>query len=90
MSKPGWTNPANSTHKSDPIGENGPPMSQPGSTILVERDLDYLLSLVPIAQTNMMCTGNEDTLSECRYSGADGNPACDHTYDILVDCIGKS
>ena len=38
----------------------------------------------------MVCNGNENTLSECRYSGVDGNPDCDHSYDIIVGCIGKS
>ena len=49
-----------------------------------------LFSVVPIARTNMMCNGNEDTLSECRYNGVDGNPDCDHKFDIFIRCTGKS
>ena len=56
----------------------------------MESDINLIFSVVPIARTNMMCTGNEDTLSECRYSGVDGNRNCDHSYDIIVSCIGKS
>ena len=52
--------------------------------------IDNILRVVPIARTNMVCTGDEDTISQCEYSGIDGNPDCDHSYDIIVDCIGKS
>ena len=60
-------------------------------TVFVERNFTgIILHIVPIARTNMVCTGNENTLSQCGYSGVDGNPDCDHSYDIIVDCIGKS
>ena len=59
--------------------------------VYVESDFtDNILRVVPIARTNMVCSGNENTLSECRYSGVDGNPSCEHDFDILVDCIGKN
>ena len=55
----------------------------------LERNIT-IFRVVPIARTNMVCSGNEDTLSECRYSGVDGNPSCDHYSDIFIRCIGKT
>ena len=57
--------------------------------IYLQSNLTVIYRVVPIARTNIVCNGNEDTLSECRYSGGDGNPACDHSYDIIVRCVGK-
>ena len=48
-----------------------------------------ILRVVPIARTNIVCSGNENTLSECRYNGVDGNSACEHNFDILIRCDGK-
>ena len=59
--------------------------------VYVERNFtNNILRVVPIARTNMVCIGNEDTISQCDFNGATGNPNCDHSYDIIVDCIGKS
>ena len=57
--------------------------------LYVESNFTNILRVVPIARTNMVCNGNENTLSECRYNGVDGNPDCDHFYDILISCDGK-
>ena len=58
-------------------------------TVYVQRNFTIIHRVVPIAWTNMVCTGNEDTISECRYSGVDGNLNCDHSYDIALRCNGK-
>ena len=55
----------------------------------MQDNFTIILRVIPIAWTNIMCTGNEDTLSECRYSGVAGNPACNHSYDIVVSCLGE-
>jgi hypothetical protein len=54
--------------------------------LYVESYFDTILRVVPIARTNMVCSGNENALSECRYSRVDGNPSCKHNYDILIGC----
>ena len=56
---------------------------------VVEGELSFVLSLVPIALTNMMCTGFENAISECSSDGVGGNPDCDHFDDILIACASK-
>ena len=55
----------------------------------MEGDLNFILSLVPITRTNMVCTGFETAISECSFDGADGNSLCDHSNDIIVVCSRK-
>ena len=47
-----------------------------------------ILPVVPIALTNVMCTGNETTISECSFDIYDDNE-CDHSSDVIVNCIRK-
>ena len=57
--------------------------------LFVESFFDvYLSDLVPIQQTNMMCNGNESSLSECTFDGLDGDHTCTHEDDAIVFCIG--
>ena len=56
---------------------------------LVESDHGFALSLVPITRTNMMCTGFENSISQCSFDGATGNSDCDHSDDILIICSRK-
>ena len=54
-----------------------------------ERDITGILqSVVPITRTNMMCTGYEDTISQCSFDGADGD-TCTHKNDIIIFCTRK-
>ena len=52
-----------------------------------ESDFAFLLDgLVPIRRTNVVCAGNEDSLSECSFNGADGDPTCTHRDDVIIMC----
>ena len=56
----------------------------------VEKDIsDYIFHPVPITQTNMVCTGLENAISECKSDGNTGNPDCDHYDDIFIYCSRK-
>ena len=48
-----------------------------------------LLPIVPTAWTNIVCDGDENTLSDCYHihDGDVGYQACDHGYDIYISCI---
>ena len=58
-------------------------------TVHNERFYNVFLYVVPIALTNMMCTGNENAISECSYKRVDGNHGCTHRDDMIVNCFGK-
>ena len=45
--------------------------------------------VVPIALTDMTCSGDETAISECSYKVVSGNNACNHMDDIMVHCFGK-
>ena len=49
------------------------------------------LRIVPTAWTNVVCDGDESTLSDCYHihDGDVGYQACDHGYDIYISCICK-
>ncbi|CAI8021146.1 Neurotrypsin, partial [Geodia barretti] len=56
-----------------------------------ESDFAFLLDgLVPIRRTNVVCAGNEDSLSECSFNGADGDPTCTHRDDVIIMCATQS
>ena len=57
-------------------------------TVHPERFYNQLLPVVPIGITDLVCTGNETTLSECSFNIYDGNE-CDHIHDIIVNCNRK-
>ena len=59
-------------------------------TGFVEFDIGGILQIVvPITQTNMICTGAEDSLSQCSFDGVDGDPTCTHEDDIILVCTRK-
>ena len=52
-----------------------------------ESDFAFLLDgLVPIRRTNVVCAGNEDSLSECSFDRANGDPTCTHRDDVIIMC----
>ena len=56
--------------------------------VLVENDYDgSLSSFVPITLTQMVCNGNELTISECQSQGVDGESDCTHEDDLIISCI---
>ena len=57
-------------------------------TVHPESFYNRILRVVPIALTNVMCTGNETTISECSFDIYDDNE-CDHFDDVIVNCIRK-
>lgn len=58
--------------------------------LFTESTLDTLFrSIVPIKITNMVCTGNESSLSECSYDGPDGDTSCTHGDDVVIRCASK-
>ena len=57
--------------------------------IMQERNLNFLLSLVPLTQANIVCAGDENTIGECSFESYDGNPPCSHRNDLIVECFGK-
>ncbi|CAI8020960.1 Scavenger receptor cysteine-rich type 1 protein M130 [Geodia barretti] len=63
----------------------------PGGSLFRESDFAFLLDgLVPIRRTNVVCAGNEDSLSECSFNGADGDPTCTHRDDVIIMCATQS
>ena len=42
--------------------------------------------VVPIIWTNLMCVGNEESITNCSYTELDENHDCRHTTNIIVDC----
>ena len=50
----------------------------------MEKDIDGVFYPVPIARTNVMCTGLENAVSKCGFDGCTGNPDCDHFDDIFI------
>ena len=58
--------------------------------ISTERDLDNILDgLVPIRLTNVVCAGNETSLSDCSFDGVNGDPTCTHADDVIIRCFCK-
>ena len=57
-------------------------------TIHPESFYNVLLHVVPIALTNVLCSGNENTISECSFDIYDDNK-CDHFDDAIVNCNSK-
>ena len=58
--------------------------------MLVEDDITGIFQIViPITRTNMMCTGDEDTISQCSFDGVDGDPTCTHEDDLIIVCTRK-
>ena len=53
-----------------------------------ERFYNLPLPVVPIGITDLVCTGNETTLSECSFNIYDDNE-CDHIHDVIVNCNRK-
>ena len=48
------------------------------------------IPIVPTVWTELICTGSEDTLSECDSTPvAEGYPVCDHDQDIFIGCTGE-
>ena len=58
-------------------------------TVHPESYYDVFLHVVPIALTNMTCTGDVNTISECSYDEVDADYGCTHREDIIVGCYGK-
>ena len=55
-----------------------------------EQALDlHLLHLVPIKRTNVVCRGDESSLSECMFDGPEGDETCEHEDDIIIICKGE-
>ena len=48
-----------------------------------------LLPVVPISWNNVMCTGTENTLTECSYSQISGAHSCSHGDDAIVECLSS-
>ena len=60
-------------------------------TLSTENDHSFALDgLVPIRRTNVVCTGNETSFSECSFDGADGDETCTHEKDVILACTGNS
>ena len=58
--------------------------------MFTERGLGIVLEdLVPIRLTNVVCAGNETSLSECSFDGVNGDPTCTHADDVIVGCLCK-
>lgn len=58
-------------------------------SLFTESNFAFLLDgLVPIRKTNVMCVGNENSLSECSFDGSDGDPTCTHRDDVIITCAG--
>ena len=45
--------------------------------------------LVPIKRTNVVCGGDESSLSECVFDGPEGDETCEHEDDIIIICKGE-
>ena len=43
----------------------------------------------PIHMTNLDCTGEEESLFDCPYDGADSHQYCRHYEDVSIECAGK-
>ena len=57
--------------------------------LYTELTLDVLLlHLVPIKRTNVVCRGNESSLSECMFDGPEGDETCGHKNDSIIICKG--
>ena len=58
--------------------------------LVTESGLDFVLDdLVPIRLTNVVCVGNETSLSDCSFDGVNGDPTCTHADDVIVRCVCK-
>ena len=44
---------------------------------------------MPIRLTNVVCVGNETSLSECSFDGVNGDPTCTHGDDVIISCVCK-
>ena len=61
-----------------------------GGVIFTEGELDIVLDgLVPIRRTNVVCIGNESSIAECSFDGANGDQMCTHADDVIVVCSRK-
>ena len=47
------------------------------------------LEVVPIIWTNLMCEGNEESITNCSYSELDENHNCIQDNNIIVSCYCK-
>ena len=59
---------------------------------LVSVEMNYFdepFNVVPIVWANVVCNGNENILSECSYNEVAGDPICDHSHDIFINCASK-
>ena len=57
-------------------------------TVHPESFYNQLLPVVPIGITDLVCTGNETTLSECFFNIYNDNE-CVHINDVIVNCNRK-
>ena len=48
-----------------------------------------LLPVIPISWNNVMCTGAENTLTECSHSQISGAHSCSHGDDAIVQCLSS-
>ena len=48
-----------------------------------------VLPVVPISWNNVMCTGTENTLTECSHSQISGAHSCSHGDDAVVECLSS-
>ena len=46
-----------------------------------------LSNIVPIALTNMVCSGYEDTIMECSSQQVVEDTNCDHGHDLIISCL---
>ena len=47
------------------------------------------LEVVPIIWTNLMCVGNEESITNCSYTELDENNNCIQDNNIMVSCYCK-
>ena len=54
------------------------------------RDAQFGPGIGPIFLENLICSGSETTLMECRHSTPLGLSTCAHSQDAGVRCVGKA
>ena len=60
--------------------------------VLLESQYYYtgIIAIVPTAWSKLLCTGSEDTISECASTPVvKGYHVCDHDQDIFISCAGE-
>ena len=59
-----------------------------GAEVLFENQ--FGTSVIPIFLDQVVCSGTESSLLDCRRNTVLGLPTCDHSQDVGVRCRGKA